>query len=464
MVLLSLSLDDRLSTESLLIVKAMIISRHPSSRLSNSFFRGTITFLSIMALFCINLESARASDLYILSVQASTYLQDRATVHLDNQAGSDVGGWSITLCHDPSSVALDEIFFGSSLQNLPAPPDFHDVAFFSSGFTITCIIDNSGNVSLVPASNHLLYVIDYNYLGFNNYSDIEFCPTSTTGPGLDSYIESGGQAYDPITIDSFIFNAVLDPGVIYEIERTIGTYDEQTGEGSVVVEPLIFPALYGLDSVTGFSMALSHDPDVLQIDSIIAWDEIADLNGGAGPDLMLVELMSDGWTVDVTFGPTGMESVDFPGGIYPLRATYSTQPGAIPLGNCVGSWLRFTNSFGVPNAVDYFPGCCTNACHYDDLVILIPTTASFQRGDCNGDTARNLADAIFLLGVLFTGGGPAYCQDACDNNDDGSIDISDAIYLLTFLFANGAAPPEPNQLCGSDPTSDGLGCASNTCP
>ncbi len=433
-------------------------------QLNITALRLPIMLFIIAAVTITSLESAAASDLYILNLNPHPYFMDRTTIHLDSQGGSEVSGWSITMCHDPNSVTLQEVLFGFAIQNLPAPPDFHDVAVFGSGFTVTCIIDNSDVISLAPSADHFLYEIDYDYTGFDDFSIIEFCPSSPNGPGLDSYIESAGQAYDPITIDSFIFNGYSDPGVIYEIERSIGTYDEQTGDGSVVVDPRIVQGILGLDSVTGFSMAISHDPDVLQIDSVIALPDITDLNYGTGPDLMLVELMPDGWTVDVTFGPTGTESVDFFGSINPLRATYSTQPGAITPGTCVGSWLEFSNSFSGENAIHYSAYCCLDACLENELVILIPTAASFQRGDCNGDSAHNLADAIFLLGFLFTGSGPAYCQDACDNNDDGSIDISDAIYMLTYLFANGAPPQEPHQQCGSDPTLDSVGCASNTCP
>ena len=51
-----------------------------------------------------------------------------------------------------------------------------------------------------------------------------------------------------------------------------------------------------------------------------------------------------------------------------------------------------------------------------------------------------------------------------DVNGDNGLDLSDAIYLLTYLFINGPELPEPNLLCGSDPTIDGIGCANNICP
>lgn len=94
-----------------------------------------------------------------------------------------------------------------------------------------------------------------------------------------------------------------------------------------------------------------------------------------------------------------------------------------------------------------------------------PPTLGFQRGDCNADGGFNIADAIFLLGNLFSGGPDSTCVDACDANDDGSINIADAIFILGTLFSGGNNPPDPFGDCGEDPTADNLDCAEyNNCP
>ncbi|MGE4620281.1 MAG: hypothetical protein AAEJ04_10790 [Planctomycetota bacterium] len=87
----------------------------------------------------------------------------------------------------------------------------------------------------------------------------------------------------------------------------------------------------------------------------------------------------------------------------------------------------------------------------------------FQRGDVNSDGARNIADAISLLGFLFTGGAAPSCADSSDVNDDGGQNIADAIYLLGFLFTGGPDAPAPGGSCGLDPTdTDPLDCATPT--
>ncbi|MEE2883172.1 MAG: hypothetical protein VYD70_05545, partial [Planctomycetota bacterium] len=81
---------------------------------------------------------------------------------------------------------------------------------------------------------------------------------------------------------------------------------------------------------------------------------------------------------------------------------------------------------------------------------------------CNADGGFNIADAIFLLAALFSGGPVGPCSDSCDANDDGSVNIADAIFSLAALFSGGPTPSDPAPTdCGVDvDDSDTLECAS----
>jgi hypothetical protein len=83
---------------------------------------------------------------------------------------------------------------------------------------------------------------------------------------------------------------------------------------------------------------------------------------------------------------------------------------------------------------------------------------TFIRADVNTDGSTNVADVIFLLAFLFSGGAVPGCMDAGDINDDGSNNISDAITLLAVLFSGGGPTPAPVGSCGLDPTQDNLDC------
>lgn len=90
--------------------------------------------------------------------------------------------------------------------------------------------------------------------------------------------------------------------------------------------------------------------------------------------------------------------------------------------------------------------------------------AAFLRGDCNGDTAFDIGDAIATLSFLFSGATTPSCLDACDSNDDGAVDIGDAIFTLAALFSAGELPIHPFDECGTDLTDDSLDCVTAGCP
>jgi hypothetical protein len=94
----------------------------------------------------------------------------------------------------------------------------------------------------------------------------------------------------------------------------------------------------------------------------------------------------------------------------------------------------------------------------------------FIRGNANGNGGTDLSDGIWTLNFLFRGGPAPPCPDGADANDDGDVDLSDVIFTLNYLFRGGPEPPAPGpDVCGPDPTADGLGpcrdpeCAGATC-
>ena len=95
----------------------------------------------------------------------------------------------------------------------------------------------------------------------------------------------------------------------------------------------------------------------------------------------------------------------------------------------------------------------------------LPPVGPFVRGDTNNDTRVDIADAIWGLSYLFSGGPPPGCAAAADSNGDGRINVADPIYSLNWLFGGGQLSPAPNS-CGSS-SSEGdliLGCKQLACP
>ena len=100
--------------------------------------------------------------------------------------------------------------------------------------------------------------------------------------------------------------------------------------------------------------------------------------------------------------------------------------------------------------------------HIDAIPNVAPP--EFVRGDANDDGNVDIADAVAMLGILFSGDPPAACADATDVNDDGLFDISDPISELSALFSGGTIAA-PNGACGPDPTdTDPFDCNGTSCP
>lgn len=74
----------------------------------------------------------------------------------------------------------------------------------------------------------------------------------------------------------------------------------------------------------------------------------------------------------------------------------------------------------------------------------------FVRGDCNGNQAVEIADALLVLGYLFNGVEVTGCVEACDFQDDGFVTVTDAIQTISLLFSGGSPPAQPYPFPGPD--------------
>ncbi|HIN81081.1 MAG TPA: hypothetical protein EYN00_08395 [Planctomycetes bacterium] len=157
----------------------------------------------------------------------------------------------------------------------------------------------------------------------------------------------------------------------------------------------------------------------------------------------------------------------------PLGSCYLFLPYALP-----GSAYVISTAVPQPmplpgveaRVIGFVPQTCASVCFlpcvFDatiDMDCGPPTSPQMARGDCNNDSGFNIADVVYLLANLFSGGEDPSCDDACDGNDDGSLNIADAVYSLTALFNGGASPPPPFPDCGIDPTDDALDCLVSAC-
>ncbi len=231
----------------------------------------------------------------------------------------------------------------------------------------------------------------------------------------------------------------IPPGTDILLELGTIQYDPATGAGSVSM------MMTSSVPIAGFQFDLVFDPAAVLLVSA---------TGGLAEDF--------GYSVDVgaasgTVLGFSLMLVEIPPTLVPGELT-------VVAFNCNGC------PAGAPEI------CIENPVFADVAANSIPTdigpcntasgATSYLRGDCNTDGGANVADAIFLLANLFSGGPLGTCGDGCDSNDDGALNIADAIHFLAFLFSGGPPPAAPGTLaCGPDPTDDSLDCLTpGPCP
>ena len=127
--------------------------------------------------------------------------------------------------------------------------------------------------------------------------------------------------------------------------------------------------------------------------------------------------------------------------------------------------FRFPGSYTFELEVDDGASDDNTATEQVEVEVFGDPAGGFRRGDTNDDGTVDIADSVFLLNFLFTGGAGLTCPDAGDADDNAHIEITDGIRILNFLFL-GAEPPLPPgpAECGTDPTEDALDeCSGDAC-
>lgn len=208
--------------------------------------------------------------------------------------------------------------------------------------------------------------------------------------------------------------------------------------------------------IQGWSYGVCSDPSLLAVLIVEPGAATAVVNNGSTPDFYSENYYANGWAIGAVVSFIGCCTLD-PGLGHELNvATYSAvgPPGtvaSVELCQTLGSppWTLVI----VVEGASETPGSTNGQ-------VIISDADFFTRGDVNGDGGFNIADAVRLLGYLFTGAPAPECLDSSDGNDDGNLNLGDAVMVLNSLFVPGSPPlppPSPGN-CGEDPTDDSLDC------
>jgi len=382
-----------------------------------------------------------------------------------------VSGWSFGVCYPAAQLTAVGARLSTAIAGVQNGdgPDFHSIEFVPGGIAMNCVLDIFGAVTL-PSGIQALLDIDFRIdAPVGTSSIITYC--SGLGPPLypatQIAIVVSGAGILPTLATGTVTSSLALPTFIFDAVDATVAFDPSTGAESFAVVATIaeHPGSPGAPNSTfGFSMAIAHDPDLLEVTGALPLGPIAALNGGSGPDFLGVQSLPDGLTAGVVYAFSGLASLAFPAATPALELRYATNSGTL-LGqlSTVITELDWRHGLGEPPvsnvAVYDTAGSTSFVVGTNATITLVPLPEIFVRGDCTANGAYDLGDPIRLLGVLFSGAAPPDCDDACDGNDDGVLNIADVVAILSHQFAGGTPPPAPYPSCNTDVTNtDALDC------
>jgi hypothetical protein len=168
----------------------------------------------------------------------------------------------------------------------------------------------------------------------------------------------------------------------------------------------------------------------------------------------------------VVYSFAGGEVLAFPSAATVISVDYET--GGSMAGNEDGAiasltWDDGLGSPAVANVVVVGGGSLT-AAQSDGSIALSPVvTIDWIRGDANGDSHVNVADAIWIISELFVSGPASSCAIARDANGDSKYDIADPTYIVQYRFISGPMPSAPFPECGQVDGQTPEDCSDSGC-
>lgn len=270
-----------------------------------------------------------------------------------------------------------------------------------------------------------------------------------------------------------------DAGAAYVYRKVGGVWQEEQKLGGSAPAP---------DGRFGTSLDLSDDGAYLAVG---AWDQgnagrvhLFEFGGSTWQEVDVLEPEGASFGDDFRFGHA--VALDLPI-VYvgaPDSDTFGSSSGSIYRYELIGANWEPTGAFGGDDT-DSFDSLGWSVASFNGVTaigaptvtitesnqgkVYVVATASicgdpFLRGDCNEDSAVDIADAFALLESIFSGATIPTCSRACDANFDDVLNLADPVYALNYLFVGGDSPQEPFPGCGIAP-SQTLPCPEfSSCP
>lgn len=367
------------------------------------------------------------------------------TFNLGNPA---IRGWSFGLCHDPTQANLISIEPGFASTVIP---EFYMEDIQADGFSVDVLL---APMDAITGPQYDLHYATYLPLvGLNETVDLEACPTPLATLTADSA---------PISVDFFVSPIlVTEPQFILLTPHLEILVSADPDPGTIELPILLDQIPTGVELRTqGFSLALGHDPAVVEVVGCPAAPVVQALNGGSGPDFFQVNFFPTGLTVGIVYS-FGSPTLVFEDPTPVLLAQYEAQP--LALTQFLSTDIVGVDDLGLPPIATVVVVQGSSRWTTVESGSISFYERLFVRGDTNDDGVIDIADGVTVLEYLFSEGNPPTCFDAANVSVDSNLDIGDPITLFNYLLLGGPPPAAPFPDCGG--ATSILGCDEFTsCP
>ncbi len=404
---------------------------------------------------------------YVLTVSSGSIPNNGSgdlTVNLDNNGG-ELQGWSYGACNDTAFLTCTGVVNGSTVAtvNDGGTPDFNQMAVFDEGFTAGVVICFIGCATLTNGTGYELNIATYDCTAEGSTS-VSFCDTLGS-PAVATVVVVDGASIVPVQNSGDVeCIGVPDPEYTYAAGNASAGYNPADGNASTSVDITIsetdnsglgapFP-----NDTQGFSMGLGNSSEVVATAVNLTLPFEADFGES--------NIFPEGWTVGVVYSFTGGEVLAFPSATTVISVDYET--GGSMAGNEDGAiasltWDDGLGSPAVVNVVVVGGGSLTAAQSNGSITLNPVVTIDWLRGDANGDSQVNVADAIWIISELFVSGPASSCAIARDANGDSKYDIADPTYIVQYRFISGPMPSAPFPDCGQVDGQTPEDCSASGC-
>ncbi len=419
-----------------------------------------------------------------------------------------VQGWSYGVAHDASLLTLSAVTFdGTDAQGV-----------FMGGFNQTRLIEEGGaNIGFIQAvvltfGGDAQIPTDQAFfsLALASYT-AGACPggaTEDVPAAIEFSEELAVPGSPPVEINVTVsgvsapFNTITTSAVLAcqgDVEPPAGltiAFNDDNNDlvadaSSTLDVNVLLSSGGGATDAQGWSYGVALDPAAITATAGAPGADAAALNGGNGPDFVsydLADMSADGSAMGVTVGVVistaapATEVLSIGDGETKHIDTITVRSTAVLAADST-TQLSFNGTMGdfegrdpieiivVVGGQDVTPDS-TSTKTINLMAGAPPDTPLFIRADANNDARVDIADGIWIIGMLFYGTEMTACTPAADANDDNSVDMSDAIYMFQYQLQPGATPgnlfpapaaPFPNCGPSADATLENCPLGSTTC-